>query len=46
MEAIRFRLYGLRRQLKTQGEPVPPKAVGLLEEAGQALEAAGLLIKK
>ena len=46
MEAIRFRLYGLRRQLKTQGEPVPPEAVGLLEEASQALEAAGLLIKK
>lgn len=45
MEAIRFRLYGLRRQLKTETELVPPEAVGLLEEASQALEAAGLLIK-
>ena len=45
MEAIRFRLYGLRRQLKTQAGLVPPEAVGLLEEASQALKAAGLLIK-
>ena len=45
MEAIRFRLYGLRRQLKTQSGLVPPEAVGLLEEASHSLEGAGLLIK-
>jgi hypothetical protein len=44
MEAIRFRLFGLRRQLTTHAG-VPPAAAGLLEEVSQALEAAGFLIK-
>ncbi len=45
MEAIRFRFFGLRRQLATQPGPVPPEAVALLDEVRQALEAAGFLIK-
>ena len=45
MEAIRFRFFGLRRQLATQPGPVPPEAAGLLEEVSHALEGAGFLIK-
>ena len=40
-EGVRFRLYGLRRRLAAAGEEVPPAAMRLLEEARDALQAAG-----
>ena len=45
MEAIRFRLFGLRRHLAAQDRPLPDGASGLLDDAGAALEAAGFQIK-
>ncbi len=45
MEAIRFRLFGLRRRLADFDGPLPEGASGLLEETSVALEAAGFHIK-
>ena len=45
MEAIRFRMYGLNRQMKTRGHVVPREAAALLDEARAALEAAGFQTK-
>lgn len=45
MEAIRFRMYGLGRQMKTGGHAVPREAVALLDQARTALEAAGFRTK-
>ena len=45
MEAIRFRMYGLNRQMKTGGYTLPREAVALLDEARTALEAAGFQTK-
>ena len=45
MEAIRFRLYGLRRQLTTHADTFPAGATELLAQATQALEAAGFQVK-
>ena len=45
MEAIRFRMYGLTRQLKRLEPPAPREAVVLLDEARTALEAAGFQTK-
>ena len=44
MEAIRFRMYGLNRQMKS-GQTLPREAVALLDEARTALEAAGFQTK-
>lgn len=41
MEAIRFRIYGLHRQLTHGAHPAPPEALALIDEARTALEAAG-----
>ncbi len=41
MEAIRFRMYGLNRQMKSGGHTLPYEALALLDEAREALEAAG-----
>ena len=41
MEAIRFRLFGLRRQFATDSESLPEDAVRLLDAAGAALKEAG-----
>jgi len=41
MEAIRFRLFGLRRRLTTYDGTLPAGALDLLEQAAQALAAAG-----
>ncbi len=40
-EGVRFRMYGLHRRLAADGGEVPPAAVRLLEEARDALQAAG-----
>ena len=45
MEAIRFRMYGLTRQLTRLDPPAPREAVALLDEARGALEAAGFQTK-
>ncbi len=45
MEAIRFRMYGLNRQMKSGGHTLPREAVALLDEARTALEAAGFQTK-
>ena len=41
MEAIRFQLFGLRRQFATDSESLPEGAVRLLDAAGTALKEAG-----
>ena len=41
MEAIRFRMYGLSRQMKSGGHTLPHEALALLAEVREALEAAG-----
>ena len=41
MEAVRFRLFGLRRQFASHRDTLPEPATGLLEEAGAALQEAG-----
>lgn len=41
MEAIRFRLFGLRRQFAVDSESLPTGAVSLLDAAGTALKEAG-----
>ena len=41
MEAIRFRMYGLQRKLITKGLDVPKDARRLMENAREALQAAG-----
>ena len=43
MEAIRFRMYGLRRRLKTD-EAAPADMVNLLEDARASLGAAGFKV--
>ena len=45
MEAIRFRLFGLRRQMTRYAGPLPPEAAGLLDQASHALEAAGFQVR-
>ncbi len=40
-EGVRFRMYGLQRKLAADGEEVPANALRLLEEAQDALQAAG-----
>ena len=45
MEAIRFRMYGLNRQMHSGGHTLPREAVALLDEARAALEAAGFATK-
>ena len=45
MEAIRFRMYGLSRQLTSGAHAVPPETVALIDEARTALEAAGFKTK-
>ena len=45
MEAIRFRMYGLNRQMKGSGYTLPREAAALLDEARTALEAAGFQTK-
>ena len=40
-EGVRFRMYGLRRQLTADGGEVPAAAIPLLEAARDALQAAG-----
>ena len=41
MEAIRFRVYGLHRQLTSGTHDVPEQAGRLIENVRQALQAAG-----
>ena len=41
MEAIRFCMYGLQRKLVTEGLDVPKDARRLIENAREALHAAG-----
>ena len=41
MEAIRFRVYGLRQQLTSGTHEVPEQAGRLIENAREALQAAG-----
>ena len=45
MEAIRFRMYGLRRKLTSDGADVPAETIKMFEEAQDALEAAGFKIR-
>ena len=45
MEAIRFRMYNLRRQLMSDEQPVPVQAMELFGNAQDALEAAGFQTK-
>ena len=45
MEAIRFRMYNLRRQLTDHGQRVPAAVNALFDEARAALEAAGFQTK-
>ncbi len=45
MEAIRFRMYGLDRQMKSGVHILPREAMVLLEEARAALAAAGFRTK-
>ena len=45
MEAIRFRMHGLHRQLTSGELSVPPESVTLIEETRAALEAAGFKTK-
>lgn len=45
MEAIRFRMYGLHRQLTRGAHTAPPEALALLDEARTALETAGFKTK-
>ena len=45
MEAIRFRMYNLRRQLTDRGQMVPVAVNALFDEARAALEAAGFQTK-
>ena len=45
MEAIRFRMYGLRRGLTSDGVDVSDETTKILEEAQDALEAAGFKIR-
>ena len=45
MEAIRFRMYNLRRQLTSDEQPVPVQATELFGHAQDALEAAGFQTK-
>lgn len=45
MEAIRFRMYGLHRQLTRGAHTLPAEALALLDEARTALEAAGFKTK-
>ena len=45
MEAIRFRMYGLRRKLTSDGADVPVEIIKMFEEAQDALEAAGFKIR-
>ena len=40
-EGVRFRMYGLHRRLAAEGGEVPANALRLLEEARDALRAAG-----
>ena len=45
MEAIRFRMYGLTRQLTRLDPAAPREVAALLDEARTALEAAGFRTK-
>jgi len=45
VEAIRFRMYGLRRKLTSDGADVPAEIIKMFEEAQDALEAAGFKIR-
>ena len=45
MEAIRFRMYNLRRQLASGEQQVPAQATELFGHAQDALEAAGFQTK-
>ncbi|RZP30104.1 hypothetical protein EVA25_00210 [bacterium] len=45
MEAIRFRMYNLRRQLTGDEQLVPSEATELFSNAQEALEAAGFQTK-
>ena len=40
-EAVRFRLFGLRRQFASHSGSLPTRAIALLEEARVALQEAG-----
>ena len=41
IEGVRFRLFGLRRQLGADGLPLPDQAFELLDQATAALQEAG-----
>ena len=41
IEGVRFRLFGLRRQLKAYPGQLPDQVTGFLEEATTALKEAG-----
>jgi hypothetical protein len=45
MEAIRFRMYGLRRGLTSDGVDVSAETIKMLEEVQDALEAAGFKVR-
>ena len=45
MEAIRFRMFGLSRQLELSSDSVPEDAKKIFEEAREALQAAGFLTR-
>ena len=45
MEAIRFRMFGLNRQMKSGDHTLPGEALTLLDEAREALETAGFRVK-
>ena len=45
MEGVRFRLYGLRRRLAAAGTPGADELVQLLDDARDALRAAGFTIR-
>ena len=44
IEAVRFRLFGFRRQLNAYTGPLPDPTVELLDRATAALQAAGFRI--
>ena len=45
VEAIRFRMYGLRRRLTAEEVEVPAETIKIFAEAQDALEAAGFKIR-
>lgn len=45
MEAIRFRMFGLSRQLELSADSVPKDAKKIFEEAREALQVAGFLTR-